>query len=457
MAPSDPTPSRRIVLAPDAYKESLSARDALRAMRAGAERAAREAGVSCEIIDAPISDGGAGFVLALRHERTDALRQIDVCGPLDERVRASLLLKPAPSGAERRIPPIVIRAGAAGSIAGLIVGSWGGFFAGAAAGMLGFAAAFLLHPLLRSGARFETAALEMSSAAGLALVPNDRRDPERTTTFGVGELIRAALDEDVRTILIGIGNSGTTDGGAGLASALGARFYDEHERLIKRPAGGDLHRIARVDTSGLDTRLDGVEVIVACDVKNPLFGPEGSARVFGPQKGATSEQIERLDRGLRNYANRVAQTGLKADPEAPGMGAAGGIAFGLAAFCNARLTPGAALVLDAMSFDALLRSAHPTLLLTGEGRLDGQSRSGKATFEVGRRAREAGAHVIVLPGSLGEGWESTMRERGGVFDDARPISPSDLPKDEALRRASERLEAAAHGAVRDWLRPPATG
>lgn len=457
MPPSSPPPTRRLVLSPDAYKESLTAREALRAMRAGAERAARECGAALEIIDAPISDGGAGFVLALRDERTDAVRQVDVCGPLGARVRAPLLLKPAPVGAEQRVPRVLVRSAAAGALAGLIVGAWGGFFAGCAAGMLAFAAAFLLHPLLRSGSRFETAALEMSSAAGLALVPRDQRNPERTTTYGVGELIRAALDDNVRTVLVGIGNSGTTDGGAGLASALGARFFDEHDVRIERPAGGDLLRIARVDVGGLDPRLDGVEVIVACDVKNPLCGPEGSARVFGPQKGATPEQVERLDKGLRNYAQRVAQAGLKADADAPGMGAAGGIAFGLAAFCNARLTPGAALVLDAMGFDGLVRASLPTMLLTGEGRLDGQSRSGKATFEAARRAREAGAWAVALPGSLGDGWESTMRDRGGVFDDARPISPRGLAREDALARGAEFLERAAHDAVRDWLKPPTGG
>ncbi len=449
--------ARRVVLAPDAYKESLSAQEARRAMRAGAERAAREAGVEVEIIEAPISDGGAGFVDALRDVLTDVVRQVEVCGPLGERVLAALLLKPAPSGAERRIPRIVARSAAIGALAGLIVGPWGGFFAGASAAMLAFAGAFLLHPLLRDRARFETAALEMSSAAGLMLVPRELRDPERTTTYGVGELIKAALDEGVRSILVGIGNSGTTDGGAGMAAALGARFYDEHERLIERPSGGDLVRIARVEIDGLDPRLDGVEVIVACDVKNPLCGPEGSARVFGPQKGATPEQVERLDKGLRNFANRVAQAGFKADPDAPGMGAAGGIAFGLAAFCNARLTPGAALVMDATGFDERLRASVPTMLLTGEGRLDGQSLSGKATYEAGRRAKDARARAVALPGSVGDGWERATHTRGGVFDEVRVIAPEEMSTEEALRRAGELLERAAHEAVRDWLRPPAGG
>lgn len=443
--------ARRVVLAPDAYKESLSAPEARRAMRAGVERAAREAGVEVEIVDAPISDGGAGFVEALCDAQTDVVRQIEVCGPLAERVRGSLLLKPAPSGAEQRIPRIVARSAAIGALAGLIVGPWGGFFAGAAAAMLAFAGAFLLHPLLRDRARFETAALEMSSAAGLMLVPREQRDPERTTTYGVGQLIKAALDEGVRSILIGIGNSGTTDGGAGMAAALGARFCDEHDRLIERPSGGDLLRIARVDIGSLDTRLDGVEVIVACDVKNALCGPEGSARVFGPQKGATPEQVERLDKGLRNYANRLAQAGFKTDPDAPGMGAAGGIAFGLAVFCNARLTPGAALVMDATGFDEWLRASLPTMLLTGEGRLDGQSLSGKATYEAGRRAKDARARTVALPGSVGDGWQRATHVRGGVFDEVRVIAPGELPTDMALRRAGELLERAAYESTRQWI------
>ncbi len=393
-----PNPRRHILVAPDAFKESMTSAQAAHAIARGLRLAGRKWDPPPRIVERPLSDGGAGFVEALCAGAEHRAIPVRVAGPLDEPIDASFALLDRPQG------PVAV--------------------------------------------------MQMSAAAGLALVPHHQRDPEKTTTFGVGEMIGAALDAGAREILIGVGNSATCDGGAGLLAALGARFLDESGQLIPRPTGADLARIASIDAAPLRARLAGAPIVVACDVNNPLCGEQGSARVFGPQKGAKPAQIDRLDAGMRNLAARSRDAGATFDPDTPGAGAAGGVAFGLAALAGAALRPGAEIVLDALGFDDLLRGAG--LLITGEGRLDATSFSGKAAFAAARRAQRAGVRAVAMVGSVGPGWERALTRAGGPFEEVRVITPEGLPLESALRDAPRLLqdEAARMLAVRGMLRRP---
>jgi glycerate kinase len=246
-------------------------------------------------------------------------------------------------------------------------------------------------------AKGTTAVIEMAAASGLSLVPPDRRDPCVTTTFGVGELMRHALDRGAGTILIGIGGSATNDGGTGMASALGVKFLDSSGAVLAK-GGSALAGLRRIDTGGLDARLAGTVVTVACDVTSPLTGPEGASRVFAPQKGAGPADVEILEAAMIRYAE-VLRRDLGIDVGSlPGGGAAGGLGAGLVAFCGAALASGIDVVLDATGFDAALGSCD--LLLTGEGRVDAQTRHGKALAGLLRRAAGAGVPVACVAGSV---------------------------------------------------------
>lgn len=367
----------RVVIAPDKFKESATARAAAEAMARGVRTAMPDA----EIDLCPVADGGEGTVEALLVAVGGERRRARVTGPLGTPVEAE----------------------------------WA---------------------LLADG----TAAIEMAAAGGLALVPPDRRDPTRTTTFGVGELIREALDAGVPRILVGVGGSGTVDGGAGAVQALGAAFSESARPLT----GGDLLRLVAVDLRHLDPRLGDTDLAVACDVANPLLGPGGAAAVYGPQKGAGPEQVVMLEEGLARLARLAAAPGTDLNPTAttPGAGAAGGLAFGLAAFLGARLIPGIDLVLDRVGFAE--RVAGADLVLTGEGRLDDQSLRGKACVGVARAARAAGVPAVALVGSVGPGAERA-REEGlvAVFS----ICDGPMRVEEAMRDAERLLEAAAREAL----------
>jgi glycerate kinase len=300
------------------------------------------------------------------------------------------------------------------------------------------------------------AILQLSSAAGLAQIPKDQRDPTRTTTYGVGQLILAALDEGARDITIGVGNSATVDAGAGALAALGVKFFDQRDQPIERPTGGDLSRIARIDASSLDPRLKRTKITVACDVDNPLLGHDGAAPTFAPQKGATPRQVIELERGLANFVEVLRAAGFDPKPDAPHTGAAGGFGFGLATVLGARLVPGVYLFLT----DVFADNHDADLVLTGEGRIDAQTVRGKLPIAVAKEARKIGVPTIALVGSVGEGAEKTLdpahaSRPGGETDggllDYLVITPYGMPLDEALRRAPELLEAAAERAVREWL------
>jgi glycerate kinase len=236
-----------------------------------------------------------------------------------------------------------------------------------------------------------TAVVELATAAGLGLAAPA---PMTATTHGVGELVAAALDQGVQRIVLGIGGSATTDGGAGMLQALGVRLLDAEGDDVP-PGGGGLALLDRVDTSGLDARLAGIELVVASDVDNPLIGPSGAAHVFGPQKGASREEVDRLDAALARYAAVLRRDLGVAVADVPGAGGAGGTAAGALAV-GARLTSGAALVCDLVGLSEVLTGAD--LAITGEGALDAQTLHGKAPAEVARRARAAGVPCLALAG-----------------------------------------------------------
>ncbi len=287
-----------VLVAPNAFKGSLSAAQAAAAMAAGVTAAAPGAMVH----RLPVADGGDGFLDVLEAPLGAERRVRRVRGPLGEPVEATWLLAPG---------------------MGLAV-------------------------------------VELARASGLALVPKNRRDPLAANTLGAGELVRTALDAGARRILLGLGGSATVDGGTGLAAALGVRFLDAAGHELE-PSGAALERVAAIDTSGLDPRLARVTLEAACDVDNPLTGPRGAARVFAPQKGADPGQVRRLERGLAALARAVARSCGREVAELPCAGAAGGTGAVLAGVLGARLRPGAALVLDELGFDAALAGADLVL------------------------------------------------------------------------------------------------
>ena len=283
-----------------------------------------------------------------------------------------------------------------------------------------------------------SAVVELASASGLPLLPKERRDPRVTTTYGFGQVLEAARRRGIRTLVAGIGGSATNDGGAGMGQALGFRLLDARGDDLP-PGGAALARLARIDASGVDPGWRKVRVRVACDVTNPLCGPEGATAVYGPQKGATPEMIDELDRALAHFADVVARDLRKEVRDVPGAGAAGGTGAGLLAFLDAELVRGAPLIVEASGLDRALPGAR--LVVTGEGRVDRQTAYGKGPSEVMRRAGAAGVPVVLIAGSLGEGWETL----------GAPVVPLEGDPDELLARPAEHLERAASRVAQEML------
>jgi glycerate kinase len=372
----------RIVVAPQEYKGTLTAEEAVAAIADGVRQALPDANVE----ELPLADGGPGTLRAVLTGTGGELRHTTVTGPLGEPVEAE----------------------------------WG---------------------LLDDG----TAVIEMAAAAGLLLVPRSRRDPRITTTYGLGELIRAALDAGCRRLVIGLGGSATNDGGAGMAQALGALLLDETGEELDR-GGTALARLGRIDVTGLDPRLQETEVVGATDVRNPLCGPEGASMVYGPQKGADADAVRRLDSALHRYAD-VIRRDMDIDvADAPGSGAAGGLGAGLIAFLGATIRPGIEIVAEVLRFSERLAGAD--LLVTGEGRLDGQTGYGKTVAGAARIAAEAGVPVLVVPGALGPGWEGILPLVAAV----EPVVGGGCTAEEAMAAPGSTLAAATERAVRGWLR-----
>jgi glycerate 2-kinase len=281
-----------------------------------------------------------------------------------------------------------------------------------------------------------TAVVEMAAACGLALL-GERLDALRATTRGTGELLCDALDHGATRIVLGIGGSATTDGGAGALGALGARFLDAQGAPLE-PHPLALAALDRIDLSGLDARLLEVDLAVACDVDNPLLGPHGAAAVYGPQKGASPADVTFLDGVLRRLADAMSAATGRELRELPGAGAAGGLGWGLASACGARLEPGVVLVSEVRGLAAALRGAD--LCFTGEGRIDEQTLRGKVVDGVASLAREAGVPVIAFGGSVQIDVEPALRARGVR---CVPIVPGPVTLDVAIRDAAPNLRAAA--------------
>ncbi|MDE6266723.1 MAG: glycerate kinase [Muribaculaceae bacterium] len=292
----------------------------------------------------------------------------------------------------------------------------------------------------------DTAIIEMAAASGLPLVPADKRNPWVTTSFGTGELIRDALLRGCRRFLIGIGGSATNDAGTGMLRALGFRFLDCNGVEIIG-GGGAVGDIVSVDCTNVIPQLSGATFTVACDVTNPLTGPDGASHVYGPQKGADPGMVEALDRSLASFAKVVADTRGGVDLSAqPGAGAAGGLGFAFLTFLGATLEPGVEMVLDAIGFDSYLHGA--TLVLTGEGRLDSQTPMGKTPAGVLRHATRAGINVIAVGGSLQPSAVPVLIKTG--FKAVFPVIPSPMPLEEALLPvvAAENVERTVEQIIR---------
>jgi glycerate kinase len=287
-----------------------------------------------------------------------------------------------------------------------------------------------------------TGVVEVAAASGVRLLQPSERDPMRATSYGTGQLIRAALDAGARRLIIGLGGSATVDGGAGIVEALGGRLLDAGGAPIGR-GGGGLARLDRIDTGSLDARLRDTEIVVACDVDNPLTGEDGAACVFGPQKGATPDMVAALDRNLEQLAGALARASGKDVLALRGGGAAGGIAATLWALFSARLERGVELMLTSTGFyDHLCGAA---LVVTSEGMLDRQTLQHKAPFGVAEAARARGVPVIVLAGGIAD--EVTSHEFA-VFDAMLGLCRRPLPLDAAVAKAREWLELAAEQAGR---------
>jgi glycerate kinase len=300
----------------------------------------------------------------------------------------------------------------------------------------------------------KTAVIEMAAASGIGLVRADRLDPLSATSYGTGELILAALEGGCRDIVVGLGGSATNDAGAGMAQALGARLLDRRGRKLTR-GGAALADLARIDITRLDRRLALSRVSAACDVTNRLLGRNGASWVYGPQKGANAEMCRQLDDALANFA-AVVERDLGVDVgDIPGAGAAGGLGAGLIAFLGARLMPGIDVISDAVKLTERLEGAG--LVLTGEGRLDGQTLSGKTVAGVAARARARGIPVVAIAGQL-SGNLTKLRRRG--VSAALSIAPGPITLDEAVDDAARLIADAAERAIRlvliDPSPPPST-
>ena len=275
------------------------------------------------------------------------------------------------------------------------------------------------------------AILEMAQASGLPMVPEELRNPLNTTTYGTGELVKAALDAGYTDISIAIGGSATNDGGMGFASALGVRFFDADGNVLEGK-GSDLEKVAHIDMSGLDERAKSAHFTVMCDVTNPLCGKDGATFTFGKQKGGTPEILERLEKGMCNYRNVIIKEfGINPD-DTPGTGAAGGLGAALKIYLNAEMKSGIETVLDLIDFDSILNGVD--LVVTGEGRTDWQSCFGKVMQGVGDRAKKHGIPVTALCGGLGKGYEQ-IYEHG--IDSIMTTVDGPMPLSEALEKAED--------------------
>lgn len=355
----------KIVIAIDSFKGSLSSLEAGGAVK----RAAQKVFPQCDISVFPLADGGEGTASAIAFSRGGKRVCLSVTGPLTHRVEAEY---------------------------------------------------YILQD--------NTAVIEMSSAAGLTLVPQDKRDPLKTTTYGVGELIKDAINKGCRSFIIGIGGSATNDGGTGMLKALGFEFLDKYGKEIPLGAIG-LSQLEKISSLKVMPELKQCSFKIACDVKNPLCGESGCSAVFSPQKGARAEDILKMDRWLLNYSRLAKEINPLADADFPGAGAAGGLGFAFLAFTNATLQSGVDIVLENCGLEESIKTAD--LVITGEGKIDGQTVMGKAPIGVARMAKKYQKKVIAFAGALGKGAELCL---SSGIDSYYCITPKTMTTREAMKK-----------------------
>ena len=370
----------KIVVAPNSFKGSSTAVEVSEAI----EQGIREVFPEAEVIKIPMADGGDGTVECLVNATGGEILKEKVIGPLGDKVLAHY-------------------------------------------GILGDK---------------RTAVIEMAAASGLTLVPENKRNPLITTTYGTGQLIKAVLNQGCRKMIIGIGGSATNDGGAGMVQALGVKLLDQEGKEVGF-GGGELKKIVKIDISCMDNRLSDTKVLVASDVNNPLCGPQGASKIYGPQKGATPEVIEELDKSLSYFAELIKRDLNKEVKDIPGAGAAGGLGAGLMAFLNAELRPGIEIIIEIVKIEQIIRESD--LLITGEGRIDAQSVFGKVPFGLGKMAKKYNVPVIAIVGEIGEGF-SQIYEYG--INSIMSIISKAISIDEAMQMSKSLLKDATERMMR---------
>lgn len=360
----------KVLIACDSFKGSLSSIEAIEAISKGILNVNAET----EIVKIPVADGGEGTVDAFLTACGGKKENVTVHGPRMEEIET-------------------------------------------------------YYGVLENG----TAIMEMAASSGLTLVEKTKRNPLYTTTFGVGEMIKDALDKGYKKMIIGLGGSATNDGGAGMAQALGVRFYDVYGHLCADGiAGGDLALVRRMDKENMDPRLKETEIILASDVTNPLLGETGASAIFGPQKGANKEMVKQLEKCLANYASLFDNAEIK---DMEGAGAAGGLGAGLLYFCNAKIVSGIDLLLDQVCFEDKLKDAD--LVITGEGQIDGQSKKGKVPVGIARRVKKKkDIPVIALVGSIGAGAYQTYED--GI-DAIFSLAPGPISLEDSMKHGQNYL------------------
>ena len=370
----------KIVIAPDSFKESLSASEVADAIEAGFVNVFPDA----EIFKLPVADGGEGSTDALISATQGHYFSTSVMGPMGEAIDAS----------------------------------WG---------MLG---------------NSQTAVVEVAKACGLSLVPLENRNPMIATSYGLGELILAAVDNGANHIIVGLGGSACNDGGAGMLQALGVHLLDFSGNQLNRGVGS-LSSLSSIDSSEIDSRLQGIRFEVACDVDNPLLGPQGASVIFAPQKGADSEMIAQLDANLTHYSDIITSTIKKDVSEVPGSGAAGGIGSAFLAFLNAELKSGINIILDAIDFEHQIKGAD--LVITGEGRFDSQSIRGKAPIGVAKSAKRNRSLVFMIAGSVED--DERLIHKNDI-DRVFSVVSKGLTLEKALANPSESITLTSIGAAK---------
>lgn len=373
----------RIVIAPDSFKGSLSSKEAADAMELGIRKVISEA----DIVKIPIADGGEGTVLTLVKTLGGEIIKTKVIGPLGETIES-------------------------------------------------------YYGVLNDK---ETAIIEIANASGLTLVPPEKKNPMLTTSYGTGQLIKTALDSGVKKIVIGLGGSATNDGGVGMAQALGVKFIDKDGRDVGF-GGGQLSKIQKIDMSAIDKRIEEVTIQAACDVDNPLCGPNGASFIYGPQKGADKEMIHILDKNLEHLAE-IIKKDLGADIiNLPGAGAAGGLGAGLVAFLNAELKKGFDIIANILNLDDYIKGVR--VVFTGEGQIDKQILSGKAVYGVAKTAKKYGAYVIAIVGTIND---DAYELFGKGIDGMESIVDKPMTMEEACKTAKQLVERTAERVMRMLL------